>query len=110
VADVTTAVIDSTENEQGLPSCLDTLVVEHRCAPAIDNAVLEIALPVGSAPSGHEDIRPKRQPGYLDARWIPDPLGEQGLICIWVHRTGEEASAPGSILDSGQFATRGSPK
>jgi mannose-6-phosphate isomerase-like protein (cupin superfamily) len=32
---------------------LDTLVVEHRCAPEMDTVVLEMTLPVGSAPPLH---------------------------------------------------------
>jgi hypothetical protein len=92
---VTTAAIESTENSQGLAPFLDTLVVDHRCwAREMDAGVLGMALPVGSAPPLHEDVGPKRRSGHLDARWVPDPLGEQGLICIWVHRTGEESSAP----------------
>jgi hypothetical protein len=54
VAEVTTAVIDAPENENG-PAWwfLDTLVVEHRCAPEMDTVVLEMTLPVGSAPPLH---------------------------------------------------------
>jgi len=51
---VTTAVVDTPENEQGLAWWfLDTLVVEHRCAPEMDTVVLEMTLPVGSAPPLH---------------------------------------------------------
>jgi len=51
---VTTAVVDSPQNEQG-PSWwfLDTLVVEHRCAPQMNTVVLEMTLPVGAAPPLH---------------------------------------------------------
>ena len=51
---MTTAVIDCPENEKGLAWWfLDTLVVEHRCAPEMDTVVLEMTLPVGSAPPLH---------------------------------------------------------
>ena len=54
VVEVTTAVVDSPDNEQG-PAWwfLDTLVVEHRCAPEMDTVVLEMTLPVGSSPPLH---------------------------------------------------------
>jgi mannose-6-phosphate isomerase-like protein (cupin superfamily) len=54
VAEVTKAVVDSPENEQGQAWWfLDTLVIEHRCAPGMDTVVLEMTLPVGSAPPLH---------------------------------------------------------
>jgi mannose-6-phosphate isomerase-like protein (cupin superfamily) len=54
VAEVTTAVVDSPENEQVLAWWfLDTLVIEHRCAPEMNTVVLEMTLPVGSAPPLH---------------------------------------------------------
>jgi len=38
---MTTAVVDSPENQQGLRWWfLDTLVVEHRCAPGMDTVVV----------------------------------------------------------------------
>ncbi len=51
---MTKAVVDSPENQHG-PAWwfLDTLVVEHRCAPGMDTVVLEMTLPVGSAPPLH---------------------------------------------------------
>jgi mannose-6-phosphate isomerase-like protein (cupin superfamily) len=54
VADVTSAVVDSPEHE-GAPAWwfLDTLVVEHRCAPDMGTVVLEMSLPVGAAPPLH---------------------------------------------------------
>jgi mannose-6-phosphate isomerase-like protein (cupin superfamily) len=49
-----TAVVDSPENEQSLAWWfLDTLVVEHRCAAEMKTVVLEMTLPVGSAPPLH---------------------------------------------------------
>ena len=49
-----TAVVDSPENKQGLMWWfLDTLVVEHRCAPEMNTVVLEMTLPVGAAPPLH---------------------------------------------------------
>ena len=49
-----TAVVDSPENKQGLVWWfLDTLVVEHRCAPEMNTVVLEMTLPVGAAPPLH---------------------------------------------------------
>jgi len=51
---VTTAVVDSPENEQSLAWWfLDTLVVEHRCAAEMNTVVLEMTLPVGAAPPLH---------------------------------------------------------
>ena len=51
---MTTAVVDSPENEQGpVWWFLDTLVVEHRCAPEMNTVVLEMTLPVGAAPPLH---------------------------------------------------------
>ena len=51
---MTTAVVDSPENEQAQAWWfLDTLVVEHRCAPEMDTVVFEMTLPVGSAPPLH---------------------------------------------------------
>ena len=49
-----TAVVDSPENKQRLMWWfLDTLVVEHRCAPEMNTVVLEMTLPVGAAPPLH---------------------------------------------------------
>ena len=49
-----TAVVDSPQNSQGLMWWfLDTLVVEHRCAPEMNTVVLEMTLPVGAAPPLH---------------------------------------------------------
>ena len=91
---MTTAVVDSPDNEQRLASwSLSTSVAERRCAREMDTVVLETTLPVGSAHPLHEDVRPKQRPGRLAARWVPDPRAEQALICIWV-RTGGEALAP----------------
>ena len=56
---MTAAVVDSPENEQAQAWWfLDTLVVEHRCAPGMDTVVLEMTLPLGSAPPlhVHEDL------------------------------------------------------
>ena len=51
---MTTAVVDSPESEQSLAWWfLDTLVVEHRCAPEMSTVVLEMTLPVGAAPPLH---------------------------------------------------------
>ena len=49
-----TAIVDSPEAEEA-PAWwfLDTLVVEHRCAPGMDAVVMEMTLPVGSAPPLH---------------------------------------------------------
>jgi len=51
---VRTAVVDSRENKEG-PAWwfLDTLVVEHRCAPEMNTVVLEMTLPAGAAPPLH---------------------------------------------------------
>ena len=51
---MTRAVVDSPDNEQA-QACgsSSTLVVEHRCAPEMDTFVLEMTLPVGSAPPLH---------------------------------------------------------
>lgn len=51
---MTTAVVDSPENEQSMAWWfLDTLVVEHRCAPEMNTVVLEMTLPVDAAPPLH---------------------------------------------------------
>src|SRR3954447_5972780 len=48
------AVLDSPLNEQAQAWWfLDTLVVEHRCAPGMETVVLEMTLPLGSAPPLH---------------------------------------------------------
>ncbi len=50
----TAVVVDSPGNEQAQAWWfLDTLVVEHRCAPEMDTVVLEMTLPVGSSPPLH---------------------------------------------------------
>jgi mannose-6-phosphate isomerase-like protein (cupin superfamily) len=51
---MTTAVVDSPKSEQA-PAWrfLDTLVVEHLCAPGMETVVLEMTLPVGAAPPLH---------------------------------------------------------
>jgi len=51
---MTAAVVDSPRNEDA-PAWwfLDTLVVEHRSAPGMGTVVLEMTLPVGSAPPLH---------------------------------------------------------
>lgn len=51
---MSTAVVDSPENDQA-PAWwfLDTLVIEHRCAPDMDTVVLEMTLPAGSSPPLH---------------------------------------------------------
>ena len=51
---MTTAVVDSPGNEHAKAWWfLDTLVVEHRCAPGMATIVLEMTLPVGAAPPLH---------------------------------------------------------
>ena len=48
------AVVDSPDGEQAQAWWfLDTLVVEHRCAPDMTSVVLEMTLPVGSTPPLH---------------------------------------------------------
>lgn len=51
---MTTAVVDTPQNEHAQAWWfLDTFVVEHRCAPGMETVVLEMTLPVGSAPPLH---------------------------------------------------------
>ena len=51
---MTRAVVDSPESEEARAWWfLDTLVVEHRCAPEMDTVVMEMTLPVGAAPPLH---------------------------------------------------------
>jgi mannose-6-phosphate isomerase-like protein (cupin superfamily) len=51
---MTTAVVDSPASDQAQAWWfLDTLVIEHRCAPDMETVVLEMTLPVGSAPPLH---------------------------------------------------------
>lgn len=51
---MTTALVDSAGSDE-VPAWwfLDTLVVEHRGAPGVGSVVLEMTLPVGSAPPLH---------------------------------------------------------
>ena len=79
---MTTALVDSPQN----------LVVEYRRAP--ETVVPETISPVSLTHLLREDVGAKRRPGSLEARWVPDPRGEQRLSCTWVPRTGAEASAP----------------
>ena len=84
---MTAAVIDSPNNDQTQAWWfLDTLVVEHRSAPGMTTIVLEMTLPVGSAPPlhVHDD---------LDDTWyIPDGAmvvrcGDDELVVgagVWV--------------------------
>jgi len=49
-----TATVDSPHNEQARAWWfLDTLVVEHRCAPGMQTVVLEMTMPVGSSAPLH---------------------------------------------------------
>ena len=81
---MTTAVVDSIENERRLAGQFpDALVVEQRCAPQMDAAVLERTVPVGSAPALHKDVRPEPGPRQRGCRWVRDPLCQQTLICVW---------------------------
>lgn len=49
-----TAVIDRPDNDQALAWWfLDTLVIEHRCAPGMETVVMEMTLPVGSSAPLH---------------------------------------------------------
>ena len=49
-----TAMIDSPDNDQAQAWWfLDTLVVEHRCAPGMATVVLEMTMPVGSSAPLH---------------------------------------------------------
>ena len=92
---MTTAVVDSVENQQALaPWFFDTLVAEHRSAPEMDAVVLETTSPVDFAHPLHEDVRPRQRSSRVECLWVPDPRGEQRRVCIWVRRTGPEASAP----------------
>ena len=91
---MTTSVVDSPENGPGASSWfVDTLLVETRCASQMGPVGVAAILTADSAPGRHEDIRPKGRPRRVTAGWVPDPRGEQGLICVWVARTRAE-SAP----------------
>jgi len=51
---MTTAIVDTPQSEQAQAWWfLDTLVVEHRCAPEMGTVVLEMTLPVGSSAPLH---------------------------------------------------------
>jgi hypothetical protein len=90
---VTTALVESPDNDRALASLsLDTMVVGHGSAPEMDTVAFEMTLPVRSTRPLHRDVLPKRRPGSLVARWVPDSRGESGLICIWVPQSGTEAS------------------
>ena len=91
---MTTAVVDSLENQGGLVRpLLAPSVVDHRCASETGSVVLEMTSPVISAPARQDGVRPKRRREHLIARWIPDPRREQALICIWVPRIEGRGSA-----------------
>jgi hypothetical protein len=93
VAEVTTAVVEFPENDQVLASStLHAMAVGHGKAAEVDTVALEMTLPVRSTPPLRGDALPNRRPGSLVARWVPDPRGESGLICIWVPDAGTEAS------------------
>jgi len=90
---VTTAVVELPENDQASAwLSFDTLVVRRDSTAETDPALPEMVPPLRSVPSLHEVVQPERRPGSLVARWVPDPRGESGLICIWVPRAGTEAS------------------
>ena len=78
MTEMSTAVVDSPQNEQAQAWWfLDTLVVEHRCAPGMDTVVLEMTLPVGSAPPLHiHDGCSKgglqRRQSYIDGRAVDE--------------------------------------
>lgn len=60
---MTTAIVDSPEDEHAQAWWfLDTLVVEHRCAPEMRTVVLEMTLPIGATPPLHVHDR-------LDDTW-----------------------------------------
>ena len=85
---MTTAVVDSPESEQAQPWWFpDACGVEHRRTLELDSVVLEATLPVGLAPALHEDVRSEPRP-RREPRWVPDPRGQQALICVWVPGTG----------------------
>lgn len=51
---MTAAIVDSPGNEQATAWWfLDTLVIEHRCAPTMEAVVLEMTLPLGSSAPLH---------------------------------------------------------
>ena len=96
---MTTAVVDSPENERVPAGWLpdDTLLVELHCLPEMGGLVIETASPAGSAHLLPEDVFREQRLGQLDARWVPAPRGEQGLICSWVRRDRGNALAPSPI-------------
>jgi mannose-6-phosphate isomerase-like protein (cupin superfamily) len=52
--DMSAATVDSPDNEQTQAWWfLDTLVIEHRCAPGMETVVMEMTLPVGSSAPLH---------------------------------------------------------
>ena len=67
---MTTAVVDSPESEQAQAWWfLDTLVVEHRCAPEMNTIVLEMTLPARVCTPAARTRRPRRHlvhPGWRD--------------------------------------------
>ena len=53
-SDMNKATVDSPDSEQTQAWWfLDTLVIEHRCAPDMETVVMEMTLPVGSSPPLH---------------------------------------------------------
>ena len=87
------AVVDSPLHEQAQAWWfLDTLVVEHRCAPGMETVVLEMTLPVGSSAPLHVH-------DSLDDTWyILD--GEMVVRCgddVLVARAGHWVSMPRGV-------------
>ena len=73
---MTTAVVDSPDNDQAQAWWfLDTLVVEHRCAPGMGTVVLEMTLPAGSSPPLH--VHDNRIAAAHDLRPIGPPMSAE---------------------------------
>lgn len=99
---MTTAVLDVPEIDVALAQVvLDTMVVEDPGAAETESSVFEMELPIRPALPLHEVVRSNGGSGRrLEARWVPDPRGEQALICIWVPPSGSEASEMSPDLQS----------
>ena len=99
---MTTAVVDSPENEQGPAWWFrDTLVVEHRCAPEMDSVVLEMACQSARCPRCRERSLPNDGPGVSSpagfrTRVVRRPSSASGCL-----RQGPLRWLRASIHDSG---------
>jgi mannose-6-phosphate isomerase-like protein (cupin superfamily) len=106
VAEVRTAGVDSSESTQGLMWWfLDTLVVEHRCAPQMNTVVLEMTLPVGAAPPlhVHDDLD---DTWYILEGQMVVRCGDEELVVGAGHWVSMPRGVPHTFLVVGEIEAR----